>query len=95
MTIHVKIGEADGPMREVLDAVRREEDVILDAAGDARVRVTAFPDGQAERKLRAAKRRAAIGMYKHLAPDRDIDVRRLRADDFWDERSRIKFDAPD
>lgn len=91
MTIHVNLDEVDTQLLEAMAAAARGEEVVLDAAG-ARVRlVGAAKESEAEIERRAAKRRAAIGMYSHLVGDREIDVARLKMDDFWDERDRRKF----
>ena len=45
---------------------------------------------------RRAKRRLAIGMWKHLVGDREIDVRALKPTDAEiEERYRRKFGDPD
>lgn len=74
-------------------AAVRGEEVVLDSATGARVRLVGEPVDDKEIERRAAKRRAASGdqMYKHLIGDRDIDVPHLKMDDFWDERDRRKF----
>ncbi|WP_374944813.1 hypothetical protein [Sphingomonas sp.] len=48
-------------------------------------------EGLAEVERRAAKRRAAIGMFKHLVGDRNINIQHIKADDRWDEHYGRKF----
>lgn len=95
MTIRVDIQDAQERLTELLSAASRGEEVILDEAGEPRLRLTAVRPSTEEWESRAAKRRSAIGMFKHLAPPNGIDIRQLRFDDRWDERNRIKFGPPD
>jgi len=74
MTIHVNIGEAKTRLSELVAAALRGEDVVLDKAGEPKVRLVAVPEAlEIEREARAAKRKAAFGClaekYKHLPPE--------------------------
>ena len=92
MTIHVNIGEAKTRLSELVAAAVQGHDVVLDKAGEPQVRlVTVATANAAEVERRAAKRRAAFGMFKHLVDDRDIDIQRIKADDRWDEHYGRKF----
>lgn len=92
MTVHVNIGEAKTRLSELVAAAVRGEEVVLDKAGEPQVRlVTVSSAAPAEIERRAAKRRAAVGMFKDIIGDRDIDVQRLKADDRWEEHYRTKF----
>lgn len=96
MTIHVAISDAEKQLAELALAAAQSKQIVVDKAGAPQVRLVGLvlePSADVER--RAAKRRAAIGMYKHLIGDRDINVQFLKADDRWDERYRIKFADPD
>lgn len=92
MTIHVTISEAEKRLAELISAVARGEEVLFDRDDGPQVRlVRAGEDTPADIQRRAAKRRAAIGMFKHLVGDHSIDIARLRADDRWDEHYARKF----
>lgn len=92
MTIHVNIREAEARLSELVDAAIRGEDVVLNQAGSPQVRFTMVPPDDPEAvERRAAKRRAAIGMFKHLVGDRNIDVQAIKADQRWDEHYERKF----
>ena len=73
MTIHVNIGEAKTRLSELVAAALRGEEVVLQKAGEPKVRLVALPKAaMLEREVRAAKRKAAIGFarakYAHLPP---------------------------
>ena len=96
MTIHVNIGEAKTRLSELVAAAMRGEEVVLDKAGAPQVRlVPAEETADTEIERRAAKRRTAIGMFRHLVGDRDIDIRQIKADDRWEEHYGRKFADPD
>lgn len=95
MTIHVNIGEAKTRLSELVAAAVDGEDVVLAKAGEPQVRlVTVSPASASEIERRSAKRKAAIGMFKHLVGDRDIDIRRIKAEERWDEHYERKFGDP-
>ncbi|OJU89163.1 MAG: hypothetical protein BGO06_27830 [Shinella sp. 65-6] len=98
MTIHVNIGEAKTRLSELVAAALRGEEVVLDKAGEPKVRLVALPEAVAlENEARAAKRRAAIGFardkYKHLPPEA-FDVPPSMTDEEYEERIQRKFGAP-
>lgn len=98
MTVHVNIGEAKTRLSELVAAALRGEDVVLDRAGEPKVRLVPLPEAVAlENAARAAKRRAAIGFarekYKHLPPEA-FDVPPSMTDEEYDERIERKFGAP-
>lgn len=97
MTLHVNIGEAKTRLSELVAAAVRGEDVVLDKAGTPQVRLV--PMGQIaadDRETRGARRRAAIGMFKHLVGDIDIDVKRIKAEDAeYQAALRRKYGDPD
>ena len=98
MTIHVNIGEAKTRLSELVAAALRGEEVVLQKAGEPKVRLVALPEAVAlEQEARAAKRAAAIGFarekYAHLPPEA-FDVPPSMTDEEVEERYRRKFDAP-
>lgn len=97
MTIHVNIGKAKTNLSQLVAAAVRGEEVVLNKAGKPQVRLQpVVEDRAAAIERRAAKRRAAFGMYRHLVGDRDINVRDLKMTDAeWDEHYRKKFAAFD
>lgn len=98
MTIHVNIGEAKTRLSELIAAALKGEDVVLDKAGEPKVRLVPLPEAIAlEREASAAKRRAAIGFarekYKNFPPEA-FDVPPSMTDEEYEERIRRKFGAP-
>ena len=98
MTIHVNIGEAKTRLSELVAAALRGEEVVLQKAGEPKVRLVALPAAAAlEDEARAAKRRAAIGFarekYAHLPPEA-FDVPPSMTDEELEERYQRKFGAP-
>lgn len=96
MTVHVNIGEAKTRLSELVAAVLRGEDVVLDKAGEPKVRLVALPEAVAlENEARAAKRRAAIGFladkYRHLHGTDALDVPPSMTDEEYEERIERKF----
>ena len=98
MTIHVNIGEAKTRLSALVEAALNGEEVILDRAGDPKVRLV--PVAEAEQQKRAelgARRRAAFGAlahkYAHLRPEDSI-VPPSMTDEELEERFRRKFGAP-
>ena len=81
MTIHVNIGEAKTRLSELIAAVLRGQDVILDKAGIPQVRLVPIEDrSEKDRAAVAARRRAAFGLYADRIADYDIDIAALKAD---------------
>lgn len=96
MTIHVNVGEAKTRLSELLAAAARGEDVVVNKAGEPHARLVSISQSSAaEIARRSAKRKAAIGMFKHLVGDRNIDVLAIKATDRWDEPYERKFGSPD
>lgn len=97
MTIHVNIGEAKTTLSRLVDAALRGEDIVLDKAGQPKVRLVPVPEAlQIEREAIAAKRVANIGFaeakYAHLPPEA-FDVPPLMTDEELEERYQRKFGA--
>ena len=98
MTINVNIGEAKTRLSQLVAAALRGEDVVLQKAGEPKVRLVPIPEAAVqEAQARAARRAAAIGFahakYAHLPPEA-FDVPPAATDEDLDERQRRKFDAP-
>jgi prevent-host-death family protein len=96
MTIHVNLGDAKTRLSELVAAVLRGEDVVLDKAGEPKVRLVALPEAVAlEKEAIAAKRRANIGFladkYRHLHGTDALDVPSSMTDEEYDERIERKF----
>ncbi|HYN45408.1 MAG TPA: type II toxin-antitoxin system prevent-host-death family antitoxin [Allosphingosinicella sp.] len=99
MTIHVNIGEAKTRLSELVAAALRGEEVVLQKAGEPKVRLVPLPGAeQAEREAIAAKRKAAIGIwadkYRHLHGSDALEVPSSMTDEELEERFRRKFGAP-
>lgn len=95
MTLHFNIGEAKAKLSGLVDAALRGEDIVLDKAGQPKVRLVPVPEAQAlEREVRAAKRRAAFGClaekYKDYPPEA-FDVPPSMTDEELEERFLRKF----
>jgi len=96
MTTHVNIGEAKAQLSRLVDAAVRGEDIILDKAGQPKVRLTPVPEAvELDRAARAAKRRAAFGVladkYRHLHGSDALDVPPSMTDEEYEERIKRKF----
>ncbi|MBW8783991.1 MAG: type II toxin-antitoxin system prevent-host-death family antitoxin [Novosphingobium sp.] len=96
MSIHVNIGEAKTRLSELVAAALRGEDVVLQKAGEPKVRLVALPEAiELEWAARAAKRGAAIGFladkYRHLHGSDALDVPRAMTDADYDCRIERKF----
>lgn len=82
MTIHVNIGEAKTRLSELVAAAVRGEEIVLDKAGTPQVRLVPMKEcGAREREALTARRRSALGMFKHLIGDQEIDIRKIKNDD--------------
>ncbi len=97
MTIHVNIGEAKTRLSELVAAVERGEDVVLNKAGVPTARLIAFADRrEVDADEIVARRRRALGLYRHLAPDDIPMVRDLKPTaGEREEGYRRKFGAAD
>lgn len=97
MTIHVSVVDATTQLSELVAAAVRGEEVVLGNGGTPQVRLV--PVEQLEALMveaRAASRRSAIGMFKHLVGDRDIDVARIKREDAeYQAAIRRKYGAAD
>ena len=71
MPIQVNIGEAETRLSELMAAALRGEEVMIDKAGTPQVKLVPVAEAKkARRQERAARRKAAFGMfadkYRHL-----------------------------
>jgi len=99
MTIHVNIGDAKTRLSELVAAALRGEDVVLQKAGKPQVKLVPLPEAeQARRDERAARRKAAFGIYahkyRHLHGTPALDVPPSMPDEEAEERFRRKFASP-
>lgn len=100
MGVHVNMAEAKARLLELVAALLRGEEVILQRAGKPLARIMPLVEAmESEEDRRArfgAQRRAALGMWKNKVAGRDIDVRALKlGDDELTVHWRVKFGFPD
>ena len=96
MGIHVNIGEAKTRLSALVAAAMRGETVILSKAGEPQVRLVPVVDQAADLEQVAAKRRAAMGMWRDAFDGFDTSIAALKADHSDpDERFRRKFRPAD
>lgn len=92
MTLHFNIGEAKAKLSQLIAAAKRGEDVVIDHDGKPQVRlVTVAEEIEAEHARRAAKRRAAFGMWAKEFEGFPTDVGPSMTDEEVEERWRRKF----
>ena len=91
MTIHVPLAEFRIRIDELLDAVRRGEEVVIEQAGTPAARLVAPAAEPVSRK-----RAAVFGIWKDAFAGYDTSIAALKADhQDPDERFRRKFGLPD
>lgn len=97
MTIHVNIGEAKTRLSELVAAVERGEDVVLNKAGVPTARLVAFEDRRdRDAKEIVARRLRTLGMYRDRLTTDIPSVRDMKPTDAEiDERYRVKFGPAD
>jgi prevent-host-death family protein len=89
MTIHVNIGEAKTRLSELVAASLRGEEVVLNKAGRPVARLVPIAEAsEDERKARAAKRVAAIGMYRDAFEGWNTDIGPSMTDEEVEARIR-------
>ena len=92
MTKHFNIGEAKAQLSKLIDAAVRGEEVIIDHAGQPRVKLVPVIDSVAEQRERiAAQRVAAIGMWKDKFEGWDTEIGPSMTDEEVEERWQRKF----
>jgi prevent-host-death family protein len=89
MTLHFNVGEAKAKLSQLIAAVRRGEDVVIDHDGKPQVRLVLVQEAEeAERERLVAKRRAAFGMFKKEFEGLDITPEWVREQREYSEERR-------
>ncbi len=92
MTLHFNVGEAKAKLSQLIAAVRRGEDVVIDHHGKPQVRlVMVDSENDSDRVRRAAKRASAFGMWKDAFKAHGAEIGPSMTDDEVEERWRRKF----
>lgn len=95
MTIHVNIGEAKTRLSALVAAVERGEEVVLQRAGDPRVKIVPFENDDAASSESLAKRRVAnLGFAEQKYRGVDLTVQPYFDEEYEEERYRRKFGEP-
>jgi prevent-host-death family protein len=95
MTIHVNIGEAKTRLSELVAAVERGEEVVLQRAGDPKARIVAIADADAAKRDANAKERVAnLGFAAAKYRGVDLTVQPYFDEEYEEERYRRKFGEP-
>ncbi len=81
MTIHMNIGEAKAKLSSLIDASLRGEEVILDKAGEPKVRLVPLPEAVKADKEARGRRIDEIIARMHAIPDVEGWIDPLE----WDE----------
>ncbi|MEO7505171.1 MAG: type II toxin-antitoxin system prevent-host-death family antitoxin [Sphingomicrobium sp.] len=91
MTKHFNVGEAKAKLSQLIAAVRRGEDVVIDHDGKPQVRLVLVEEAsEAERRRLAAKRRSAFGLFKKNFEGLDVTPDWIREQrDYSEERRRL------
>ncbi len=91
MTLHFNVGEAKAKLSQLIAAVRRGEDVVIDHDGKPQVRLVLVEAAeQAERERLIAKRRAFIGKYAKEFAGIDVTPEWIREQrDYSPERRKL------
>lgn len=92
MGIHVNIGEAKDRLSELIAASERGEEVVIARAGKPVARLVPIAEAeQQKRREIAARRVAAIGMFREAFKGYDTDIGPSMTDEEVEERFRRKF----
>ncbi|HEY6816850.1 MAG TPA: type II toxin-antitoxin system prevent-host-death family antitoxin [Croceibacterium sp.] len=95
MTIHVNIGEAKTRLSELVAAVLRGEEVVLQKAGVPKAKIVSIEDADvAQRAAIAAKRVANLGFAEEKYRGVDLTVPAYFDEEYEEERYRRKFGEP-
>ena len=95
MTIHVNIGEAKTRLSELVAAVERGEEVILQRAGEPKARIVGIEDAGATRRAAIANERVAnLGFGEERYRGVDLTVQPYFDEEYGEERFRRKFGEP-
>ena len=95
MTIHVNIGEAKTRLSELINAMKRGEQIVIMRAGEPEAElVPARAAHSTTREERARKRKSAFGMYRDAFKGADLSLEALKAErGDPEERFERKFGA--
>ena len=92
MTKHFNIGEAKTKLSQLIAAVRRGEDVVIDHDGKPQVRLVLVEEALADERARlAAKRRDFFGSWAEAFEGYDKDIGPSMTDAEVEERWQRKF----
>jgi prevent-host-death family protein len=96
MTIHVNIGEAKTRLSELLNAMKRGEQIVIMRAGEPEAELVPARNAHTStREERARKRKSAFGMYRDAFKGADLSLESLKAErGDPEERFERKFGAP-
>ena len=96
MTIHVNIGEAKTRLSELLNAIKRGEQVVIMRAGDPEAELVPARNAHTNtREERARKRKSAFGMYRDAFKGANLSLDALKAErGDPEERFERKFGTP-
>lgn len=98
MGVQWTIGEAGERLAELVAAAQRGEEVVLERDGQAVARIVGLPISRRltreEKEERAARRRAAFGMFAKSFEGVDTLIGPSMTDEEYDERVRRKFGPP-
>ena len=93
MTLHFNVGEAKAKLSQLIAAVRRGEDVVIDHDGKPQVRLVKIDGENDETRVhRAAKRASARGMWAEAFRGwEETDIGPSMTDDEVETRWKRKF----
>ncbi len=93
MTLHFNVGEAKAKLSQLIAAVRRGEDVVIDHDGKPQVRLVMVEQAAIEeRKRRIEKRAAAFGMWREEFEGWDTSLEALKQGREYSEKRRKLHD---
>ena len=92
MTIHVNIGEAKTRLSELVAAVERGEEVVLQKAGEPKAKIVGIEDLDAAKREAIARERVAnLGYAEEKYRGVDLTVQPYFDEEYEEERFRRKF----
>jgi prevent-host-death family protein len=81
MTIHVNIGEAKTRLSELINAMKRGEQIVIMRAGEPEAQLVPVRNTQtSSREERTRKRKSAFGMYRDAFKGADLSLESLKAE---------------
>jgi prevent-host-death family protein len=95
MTIYVNIGQAKTRLSELVAAVERGEEIILQRAGTPAAKIVAIGDDvKAARSALVKQRLANLGFAAEKYEGTDLTIPDYFDEEYGEERLRRKFGAP-